>query len=248
LSFSTKSLNWFQYIFFNQIAMDIKIELKNALDIALLKKPVMHHVAENKSKTAFGYYVIIAAAILGAVGQQIFLPFFRPTLTSSLLTAVVQAIGIVIGIYIVSFIAKGIFKGQASHDQFFRVAAYGMIVMWLLIIPPISFIGGIWILVITFVILKTIHKLTTEKAIGTLLVIIIGGYLIFMILFKIGFWGIGGGFQMRGGDMMDFGRDEGFKFDIRTEEGVGRVEFGEGGMRITGEEGEVFEISIPDIE
>ena len=227
--------------------MNIKTELQNALNIAILKKNVMHQVADDRSKTMFGYYVIIAAAILGAVGQQLFPIFFRPSLTSSLLMAVVQVITTVIGIYILSIIAKVIFKGQARHDQFFRVMAYGMVVMWIGVIPQLSIIGGIWGLVLMFVILTTIHKLSAGGAIGTILVSILVGFVISLILSPlyalIGLGGVGG----YGGGFMDT-RDEGFRFDVKTEEGEGRVEFGEEGMRIETEEGEVFEFTIPDID
>ena len=228
--------------------MNIKTELQNALNIAILKKNVMHQVADDRSKTAFGYYVIIAAAILGAVGQQLFPIFFKPAFTASLVMAVVQVISAVIGIYILSFIAKSIFKGQARHDQFFRVMAYGMVVMWISVIPQLSIISGVWGLVLMFVILTTIHKLSAGGAIGTILVSILVGFIISMILSPIyALIGLGGMGGYGSGSFMDT-RDEGFKFDVKTEEGVGTVEFGEGGMRITGEEGEVFEINIPDIE
>ena len=229
--------------------MNIKTELQNAINIAILKKNVMHQVADDKNKTVFGYYIIIAAAILGAVGQQIFpVFFFRPTLLSSLIMAVVQIISVVIGIYVLSFIAKAIFKGQARHDQFFRVMVYGMVVMWISVIPQLSIVSGIWGLVLMFIFLTTIHKLSAGGAIGTILVSIVVMFIVSMILSPIyaliGFGGIGG---YGGGGFMDTS-NEGFRFDVKTEEGVGTVEFGEGGMRITGEEGEVFEISIPDIE
>ena len=228
--------------------MNIKTELQNALNIALLKKNVMHQVADDKNKTVFGYYVIIAAAILGALGQQLFPIFFRPDLISSLVMAVVQVITTIIGIYILSIIAKVIFKGQARHDQFFRVMAYGMVVMWISVIPQLSIISGIWGLVLMFIILTTIHKLSAGGAIGTILVSIVVGFVISLILSPLyallGFGGMGG---YGGGGFMGNG-DEGFRFDIKTEEGEGRVEFGEEGMRIETEEGEVFEFTIPDID
>lgn len=234
--------------------MDYKAELKNALNIALLKKNVMHHITEDKSKTMFGYYVIIAAAIIGVVGQQIFMSIFKPSLTFSLLNGVVQAISTVIGIYVLSFIAKSIFKGQAKHDAFFRVMAYGMVVMWLALLPQIAFIGGLWGLVLVFVILKTIHKLTTGGAIGTILVGIVVMAVVSMLLAPIyGLIGIG---TMRGGSSfnfsptgsktgtMDFGGG-GFKMNVPGEDG-GAVEWGKDGMKITTDEGEVIEVNMPN--
>lgn len=220
-------------------------ELKDAWQIALLKKPIMHHVADDKSKTVFGYYFIIAAAILGAIGQQIFGGwFFTPTLGMSIGTAIVQIISTVIGIYVLSFVAKSIFKGSAAHDHFFRVAAYGMIVTWIGIIPNLSFIGGIWGLVILFVILKTVHKLTTGGIIGTFLVSIvimaIVGVILSPIYARIGFGG------MTYGERFNLG-NKGFEMNVPGDEG-GKVNVNDGKMRITTPDGEVIEIDIPSFE
>ncbi|MBU1017691.1 hypothetical protein KKA33_01545 [Patescibacteria group bacterium] len=234
--------------------MDYKAELKNALHIALLKKNVMHHIAGDKSKTKFGYYVIIAAAIFGIIGQQLFMSFFRPSLTFSLLNGVIQIVSVVIGIYVLSFIAKSIFKGQAKHDAFFRVMAYGMIVTWLAILPQIAIISGIWGLVLVFVILTTIHKLTAGGAIGTILVAVIAMLVVSMILTPLyallGFGAMGGGsFNLNGGKTgtMDFNRGGGFQMNVPGEDG-GTVQWGEGGMKVTTPEGEVMEINIPNFE
>ena len=233
--------------------MDYKTELKNALHIALLKKNVMHHVAEDKGKTMFGYYVIIAAAVVGIIGQQIFMSFFKPSLTFSLLNGVIQVVSTIIGIYVLSFIAKSIFKGQAKHDAFFRVMAYGMVVMWIGILPQLAFIGGLWGLVLVFVILKAIHKLTTGGAIGTILVGIVVMAVVSMLLAPIyglmGFGAMGGGsfnFKSVGNNTgtMDLG-EGGFRMNVPGEDG-GDVQWGEGGMRITTPEGEVMEINISD--
>ena len=117
---------------------DFKKELMEAKDIALFKQPAMHAVAAEKGKTTFGYYIIIAGALLGFIGQQIFPAFIRPGLVFGLVMAVMQVIMAVIGIYVLSFVAVKFFKGTAQHDQFFRVAAYSMVVMWLGILPQIS--------------------------------------------------------------------------------------------------------------
>lgn len=235
--------------------MNYQTELKNALQIALLNKSVMHHVAGDKSKTKFGYYVIIAAAALGIIGQQLFLSFFRPTLTFSLLNGIIQIVSVVVGIYVLSFVAKSIFKGQATHDQFFRVMAYGMIVTWLAILPQIAIISGIWGLVLIFVILTTVHKLTAGGAIGTILVSVVAMLVVSMILTPLyallGFDAMGGGsfnFNAVGGKTgtMNLGSG-GFEMNVPGEDG-GSVKWGEGGMKITTPEGEVMEINIQDFE
>lgn len=216
-------------------------ELKNAWQIALLKKPAMHHVTEDKKKTVYGYYIIIAGAVLAAIGQQLFSTFFTPTLGMGIKIAIFQIIHTIVGIYVLSFVAKSIFKGSAKHDQFFRVAAYGMIVMWIGLIPNLSPIGGIWGLVILFVILKTIHKLTTGGAIGTFLVGIIVMLAISLILSPIyALMGLSGSKYING---YNFDKKE-FKININDTE-TGSIKVDGGKMKITTPNGEVIEIDIP---
>ena len=129
--------------------------------------------------------------------------------------------------------------------------AYGMIVMWISVIPQLAIISGIWGLVLMFVILTTIHKLTAGGAIGTLLVSIIAMLIISALLTwvtaslfgsSIGLGGIGGTFS--GSGIMNTGQKE-FKFDVKTEEGASSVELSEGSIKITGEDGKIFEITRP---
>lgn len=224
--------------------------LKEALNIALLKKNVMHEVAEDKSATKYAYLIIIAAAVLGMVGQLVFgikVPFLgviKPSLGMAFGQAVIQVISMVIGLYIISFIAKSIFKGHAKHDAFFRVAGFGMVIMFLGVFPRLSIIAGIWGLVLFFVILKTIHKLTTGGVIGTFVVTLIAGFVLSLILAPIyamlGLGGMGGGsFSPTKGGFLDS-----FEINIPGEDG-GSVKFGEGGMKITTEDGEIIEFTIP---
>lgn len=224
---------------------------KEALNIALLKKDVMHKVASDKNATKPAYFIIIAAGLLGMLGQLIFgvkVPFFgtiRPSIGAALGGAVMQIIGAVIGLYVVSFIAKSIFKGSAQHSEFFRVGAFGMIVMWLGILPQISIISAIWGLVLIFVILKTIHKLTTGGTIGTLIVAMIAGFIISLVLSPLyALLGMGGmGSYNGGGSALDKGF-RGFEINVPGEDSAS-VKFSEGGMKVTGPDGEVMEINIP---
>lgn len=149
---------------------NIKKELKRAWKIALMEKATMHHVAEGgKAETTFGYYVIIAATILTTIGQHFFISWFKPTLIFSMLSSIFHVIFTIIGIYVLSFIAKKVFKGKASHSAFFRVMAFALIVTWINIVPSIAIIGGIWMLILLFVILKTIHHLKTSETIVTII-------------------------------------------------------------------------------
>jgi len=148
-------------------------EFKTALQVILFNEKAMHEVAADKNKTKFGFAIIVVAAILGIIGQQFFMGFFKPTLAVSVVSMVVQLILVIIGIYVISWVAKKIFKGTASHDAFFRVMAYGMILGWASIIPMLGIIAGLWALALLFVILTKVHKVTAGGAIGTIIISLI---------------------------------------------------------------------------
>lgn len=224
-------------------------ELKTALDVALLKDKAIHHVASDKKKTNYAFAILIIAALISGIGLKFFGGFFSPSWGMVLSMAIYQLISAIIGIYVLSLIAKSIFKGHAKHDAFFRVVAFGMIVTWLAIIPVLSLVGGIWALVVIFVALKVVHKLTTGGAIGSILVTIVAMALLSLILAPtLGALGIRGmqfgGMEFKGGGMMDFNKD-GFNMNIKTEDGSGSVKMEDGKMIIEGPDGEKMEIAIP---
>ncbi|MBN1258564.1 hypothetical protein JXA05_02300 [Candidatus Peregrinibacteria bacterium] len=149
---------------------NIVSELKTALQVILFNEKAMHEVAADKNKTKFGFAVIIVAAFLGVIGQQLFMGWLKPSFGYGLMMGVTQIIGVTIGIYVISFVAVKIFKGQVKHDAFFRVAAYGMLLGWASIIPMLGIISALWGLALLFVILTKVHKVTVGGAIGTILI------------------------------------------------------------------------------
>lgn len=230
---------------------NIMAELKTAVDVALLKPKAMQAVAADKTKIQYAFGILAVAAVASGLGMKFFGGFLNPGWGYILGMMVYQVIFAIIGIYVMSIVAKSIFKGHAKHDEFFRVLAFGMIVTWLAIFPPLSIVGGIWGLVILFVVLKTIHKLTTGGAIGTILVTIVAMALVIKILSLVfGMLGIGnfgyGGMKFGGnaGSMNPY--SDGFKMNIDSEDGEGSVEMKDGKMVIEGPDGEKMEISIPN--
>jgi len=226
----------------SQHKMDLKAELKRAWEVALMKKPAMHHVASGgKPETTFGYYVIIVSALLTLLGSYFFLSgyiSFGPIY--ALKTAVIQIVMAVVGIYLISFIAKTLFKGKAGYDAFFRVMAYGYLVTWLGLVPALGIIGGLWLLVLTFVILKEVHKLSTGGAIGTMVVTFILGIIVGSVISALtGFSATSFG----GAKLPDYSR--GFNIRTETEEGAGSIQMKDGKMTIKGPGGEVMEIEVP---
>lgn len=161
--------------------IDFKKELQRAWNIALLKKTDMHHVEHGgKMETTFGYYVITAYALLSAIGLRFFNRWFTPSVLESIINIAVQIVMTIVVIYLLSLIAEKVFKGKGKHDAFFRVMAYAMIVGWISIIWPLSLIGGLWFLFLTFRILKDVHKIDNISAIGTIIL----GIIVLMVLSK----------------------------------------------------------------
>jgi len=225
-------------------------EIKTAFQVAILKAKDMHAVAADKNKTNYAYGFLVAAAVISGLGLKFFGGFFSPSWGYTLGMMVYQIVASFVGIYVLSYVAKSVFKGQGHHDAFFRVMAFGMIVTWLSIIPALSIIGGIWGLVIVFVVLKTIHKLTTGGAIGALIVSVLALAVVGMIVGSVmgaiglGSYGYGGMMNYRGGNVGGFGSD-GFKMNIDTEDGQGAVDVQNGKMTITGPDGKKMEITVP---
>lgn len=224
-------------------------DVRQALDVGLLKHKAMHDVAADKGKTNSAFIILIVAALAAGLGLKFFGGFFTPSWGMLVSMTIYQVISSIILIYVLSVIAKSLFKGKAKHDAFFRVMAFGMVVTWLAIIPALSFVGGIWGLVVVFVVLKVVHKLSTGGAIGALLVTIIAMAIISAVLAPtLGALGIrgaySGGMNFKGGSMMNFYKD-GFKMNVTTDEGTGSVIMENGKMIIEGPDGEKMEISIP---
>ncbi len=218
-------------------------EIKTAFDVALFKKNVMAHVAGDAQKTKFGYYIIAVGAILGFLGMQLFGGWFRPALVPGLINMVIQAVMAVVGIYVLSYVAQKIFKGAAAHDHFFRVAAYAMILTWASIMPAIGMLIGIWSLALIFVILKTIHKLSTGGAIGALIVTAIAYMVVGTILATLGLGaGMMGGGSFSGSSSRGLG-----SFNFGSGKDSGSIDFSNGGMKIKTSEGEV-NFTMPNIK
>jgi hypothetical protein len=223
-------------------------DLREALDVALLKEKAMHQVAGDKNKNKSALFIIIVAAVLGALGMRLFGGFYLTNFWSAFATAIFQVVATIIGIYVLSVVAKSVFKGSAQHDAFFRVAAFGLIVTWLSLFPPLSLIGGLWGLVVIFVILKVVHKLTTGGALGTIVVSVIILALINMLLAPtFAAMGLGGAYGMGYGKMMDFGKyGDDFMMNFKGNDGESSMEMKNGKMTITGPDGEEINIEIPD--
>ncbi|MBU0577515.1 YIP1 family protein [Patescibacteria group bacterium] len=240
-------------------------ELKRAVQIVLFNEQEMNHLAGDKGKTKYGLYIIITGALLVLLSNMAFLSGFV-FIGSSLFMALKQVLIMIIGIYLTSLIAQKVFKGHGTHDGFFRVAAYGSILAWLGALQPFlmrifgifggafglfSLIVGIWSLILMYVIIKTVHKLASGGALGTMAIMIGISIIIGMLL---GYGKGGYGYMNKSYDFatpfgeatVDVLDEDSFEMNIPGEDGMGNVRMEDGTMTITGPDGETMTITIPE--
>jgi hypothetical protein len=236
-------------------------ELKTALQIVLFKQHEIHAVTADKGKTKFAYGIIITGAVLSFLSQKLFLGSLLP-IGYGLLMALIQVALMVVGIYLISFVAKKAFKGQGTHDGFFRTAAYASILGWVVILMPIAFwifglisgagiisivslVLGIWGLALIYTLLKSVHKLTSGNAVITIVIFIIAGVIIGKLF--------GFGYQPRSTYKFDTDNGvgtfnpsgNGYEFNYKGEEGSGSVKLDDGKMIIKTEDGQEMQIDVP---
>ncbi len=241
-------------------------ELKTAVQVVLFNKTAMSHVAADKSKTKFGLYIIIVGALLTLVSQLIFMGGFI-TLIGGLKSALIQVVMTIISIYVLSLIAQKVFKGKGKHDEFFRVVAYASVLGWIGALTPLVFglfglLGGativmllgltmgIWGIILLVKILAFVHKLSGGRIAGTIIVMLI----LVAIVSKIfgynsmystrvsGSYNLGG-FGDSGGNL-EILDENNFEMNIPGADG-GSFKMEDGNVTITGPDGKVMEINVP---
>ncbi len=242
-------------------------ELKTAVQVVLFNKTAMSHVAADKKKTKFGLYIIIAGALLTLISQLIFMGGFI-SLMGGLKSALMQVVMAIISIYVLSLIAQKVFKGKGKHDEFFRVAAYASILGWIGALSPLIFglfglfgsasiimllslVIAIWGLILIVKILAFVHKLSGGAIAGTIIVMLVLVAIVSKIFGYNSMYStrVSGNYNFGGLDessgMIDVIDENNFEMNIPTDEGIGGVKMEDGKMTITGPDGEVMEISIP---
>ncbi|MFH2021334.1 MAG: Yip1 family protein [archaeon] len=154
---------------------------KEGIEILKLGAKTMEKVAKDEKAT---YYAIAFFAIAGlaqAIGT--FNLFGLVTLP------IMEVVFSFVGVGIIHLLAK-LFGGKAKFMELYRTNGIGYIAMWIAVIP---FIGstlagliGLWYIVVSVVILKAVHKLSTGKAVMVVLIPLIVAAIIAAIITFIG--------------------------------------------------------------
>lgn len=143
--------------------MDFKEGKKYFLDgIEILKLDTKTAVKVSKDKKARNYAFLFFALVglAQAIGTL--------NLPGIILGPIMYFLLSFVGVGIIHVLAK-LFGGKAKFMDFYQVAGIGSVAMWISVIPILGpFLAGLvnlWYLVVTVVVLKAVHKLSTTKAI-----------------------------------------------------------------------------------
>ncbi len=183
--------------------MDVQTVLKKAVDIALLKEETMEEVAKDEKALKPALAVIAVVSLLSALGTAFFpsrvmmyntVVSYQPDALSILGEALFIFVVSVLSLYVMGYLSVYFFKSKLSMNGFVRVLGFADIVGALALFPALSFISGIWALVVFCKVLSSLGKLS-EGAIILLL-------LIELVLFFLLVSTVGATFYARG--MMGF--------------------------------------------
>lgn len=179
---------------------ELKAQLFDALEIVKLNKAKMAEVALRPSATKWGVVILAIPALLNWIFSALTYPSGLFTIFHSYVfgAILVPVLSLVAMIFVISLVAEKFFGAKGAHVGFFRVLAYGTILLWISIIPYllallglwffgglfglVSLAAGIWLLIVSYHLLVEYHKLSKQNAVFALIAGIIGYLIVAKIL------------------------------------------------------------------
>lgn len=182
------------------------------LNILKLDKGAMEKVAHRDSE---GISLALVYMAIGAVAMPLggailgYSSFFgvtnRNSIVNALITAVLAIVMVAVVLYITSYVAEKMFQGKAKFPQYFRVMGYAYLLNvlgFLTIVPVLGMLANLWLLVVNYMVLTTIHKLNSTNAVLTIIVTVVAVIVLGAVIGAFGFTTMGG----IGGGMMGLSR------------------------------------------
>lgn len=168
----------------------------------LMKPKAEWEVIDGEPATISGLYtnyIMILAAIgpiAGLIGAQIFgysaLGFtYKPPLGSSIGIAVISYVLSLVSVYVMALIIDALapnFNGTRNQIQAFKVATYAMTASWLAqifgIIPALGILAivGLYSLYLLYLGLPRLMRVSEDKALGYLLLVILAAIVLWVIV------------------------------------------------------------------
>lgn len=161
--------------------------LKRSIDALKLDPRAMGALAKSPDGIGHGFLTLALAGVAMSIGMLN--PLMIPV------TIIFLIVGFIIGWAILHGLAK-LFGGKASAAEFFRVLSNVSILYWVMVIPIVgpllSWLIGLWLLVVEVVAIKNVHKLSTGKSVLVVAIPVVVGIILATILMVAGlaYWGM----------------------------------------------------------
>lgn len=172
------------------------------IEILKLNKAAMEKVAHRDGEGISLALVYLAIGALGAPigGAVLGYTFLGVTVRTPIVNALIGAVlAIVLGalvLYVTSMVAEKMFKGTGKFPQYFRVMGYASLINligFVTIVPVLSTVAAIWLLVVNYMALTTIHKLNSTNAVLTIIVTIVVFIALSAVIGALGLTAVGVG-------------------------------------------------------
>ncbi|MFH1836423.1 MAG: Yip1 family protein [Methanobacteriota archaeon] len=159
--------------------MDFVGSIRNSIRIIRLDEEVISKVSDNSDSTNAALLIAAIGGVAGSIGVLnpvgiFFLPIFAVA-------------ALAIGTGVLHIIAR-ILGGKGEYSKLFRVLGHVSIIQWVNVIPVVGFLIsmllGLWSIVVSIVVIRTIHNISTFRAV---LVIIIPVFVVtgFVLLISL---------------------------------------------------------------
>ncbi|MBU1992753.1 MAG: YIP1 family protein [Patescibacteria group bacterium] len=182
----------------------IKKDFQTAFRVLILDKHAMEGVSRDSQKTFMALVFLVVPTITNVVLASLTVRHFSSFHFQALLGGLVMAI---VGIFLASYIAEKGFRGTAHHMGFFRVIGFASLIGWLNMVAYfylllgvsglssiksiVSFVVGIWTLVIFYKALRYVHNLKDGDAVIVIVATIVGMLVVQGLFVKL--FGFSGG-------------------------------------------------------
>ena len=150
---------------------------KQAIEVVKLNEKAISKAAKDSKATNMAILFYAIGGLLAGIASF--------NLIAVVLAGVMTAGMSFIAVGILHVIAK-IFGGKGQYMELYRPMGLGSVVGWVAAIPLIGWLLSLWNIVVTVTTVKTVHKLTTGKAVlVVLLPIIIIGAIAFILALTV---------------------------------------------------------------
>lgn len=168
--------------------------VKKGIEIAKLNGKVAEHVAKDKNATGMGVLILVLAGVAAAIGR------LNPVGIIAIPIANIVGWFIMIGVF---HLIALLFGGKATFSELYRPLTVSSVIYWVSVIPFIgpvlSSIASLWEIVVSVVVIRDVHKLSTGKAVAVVVIPIVVVAVIALVMLTLfaatfglgmtGYWG-----------------------------------------------------------